>query len=263
MIQIQAIPAFNDNYIWCLYDDTSKQAVVVDPGDAAPVQESLTALDLELVAILITHHHPDHTGGLNTLLHENKHGKPIPVYGPDSPKISQINHKLSEPESFSILGLTFNVIDIPGHTLDHIAMYCADSDLGPLLFCGDTLFAGGCGRIFEGNPAMMLASLSKLAELPANTRVYCAHEYTLSNLSFALAVEPNNPDLQQRFKTANELRQQQQATIPSLLQTELLTNPFLRCSEATVIKSAEHHSGKPCSTNTEVFATIRSWKDNF
>jgi hydroxyacylglutathione hydrolase len=259
MIQIKPIPAFNDNYIWCLFDDQSKQAVIVDPGDATPVIEALQASQLELVAILITHHHFDHTGGIDGLLEHYS----VPVYGPDSDKIPQISVPLTERDSFSVLGLQFEVLTIPGHTLDHIALYCAESATGPLVFCGDTLFAGGCGRLFEGDPAMMLQSLNKLAALPATTQVFCAHEYTMANLKFAATVEPNNQQLQQRLLDDGARRQQQQPTIPSTIATELQTNPFLRCSEAAVISSAAGHSGQNPREPVEVFGLIRAWKDNF
>jgi hydroxyacylglutathione hydrolase len=259
MIQIKPIPAFNDNYIWCLFDDQSNQAVVVDPGDARPVKAALQDSQLELVAILITHHHLDHTGGINDLLVDY----PVPVYGPDSDNIPQITVTLTEPDTFSVLGLQFEVLTIPGHTLDHIALYCAQSAIGPLVFCGDTLFAGGCGRLFEGTPAMMLQSLNKLTALPAATQVFCAHEYTMANLKFATTVEPNNPQLQQRLLDDGARRQQQQPTIPSSIATELQTNPFLRCSEAAVISSAASQSGQNPREPVEVFSLIRAWKDNF
>ncbi len=223
MIHIEPIPAFNDNYIWCISDDTSRKAAVVDPGDAAPVEQALLDRQLELSAILITHHHFDHTGGIEQLIkHRN-----IPVYGPENDAVALINHRLNERSTLSLFGLNFSVLEIPGHTLDHIALYCADTGLGyPVVFCGDTLFAGGCGRIFEGDPAMMLNSLHKLAALPAATRVYCAHEYTLGNLSFANAVEPDNDALNERIRTDSKRRQDNIPTVPSVLATEFATNPF-------------------------------------
>ncbi len=270
MIHVDAIPAFSDNYIWCLYDSQSRQAVVVDPGDAAPVQAALKEKGLSLSAILITHHHLDHTGGIDALIADN----PVPVYGPANQNIAQITEPLGENDSLTLLGLTFSVLKIPGHTLDHIAFYCeqhSDSQqLGlsslpgaPLLFCGDTLFAGGCGRVFEGNPTMMLDSLNKLAALAANTKVYCAHEYTLGNLAFASAVEPANALLQQRIERDSQLRHEGKPTVPSTIAIELQTNPFLRCTESSVISSAEQHRGTHCSNPQEVFATVRAWKDSF
>ncbi|WP_339339088.1 hydroxyacylglutathione hydrolase [uncultured Oceanicoccus sp.] len=259
MIQIIPISAFDDNYIWCLYDDISQQAVVVDPGDAKPVIAALDAMQLDLVAILITHHHFDHTGGIDELVAQYK----VPVYGPRSDHIDQITHHLAESDTLSIMGLDFITLEVPGHTLDHIALYCEQADGGPILFCGDTLFAGGCGRLFEGNPAMMLSSLTKLAELSADTRVYCAHEYTLANLAFANAVEPDNQALQQRISQATGLRQQGLPTLPSTIATEIATNPFLRCHQTAVIDRAKQHRQDDCADSTAVFATIRGWKDNF
>ena len=259
MIHVKPISAFNDNYIWCLYDDISQQAVVVDPGDAKVVVAALAAMQLNLVAILITHHHFDHTGGIDELLAKYE----VPVYGPLSDNISQITHHLAEADTLSILGLDFTTLEIPGHTLDHIALYCEQDDGGPILFCGDTLFAGGCGRVFEGNPAMMLSSLKKLAELSVDARVYCAHEYTLANLAFANAVEPDNQALQQRISHDTDLRQQGLPTLPSTIAMELATNPFLRCDQSGVINSAKQQSQGDCDNSTAVFAAIRGWKDNF
>ena len=260
MISVTPLPAFDDNYIWVLINQQTQQAAVIDPGEAAPVEAFLSAQSLNLVAILITHHHPDHTGGIDALTAQ----RDIPVYGPDSAKIPQITHSFGENDSLRLWQIDFSVLEVPGHTLDHIAFYAEQGiNNQPALFCGDTLFAAGCGRIFEGNHTMMLASLDKLATLPPATVVYCAHEYTLGNLAFANAVEPDNADLQQRTVEAKTLRQQGLPTVPSLLSLEQATNPFLRCRREAVIDQAERHSGKPCSTTTEVFAVIRRWKDNF
>ena len=263
MIQITAINAFSDNYIWCMYDDQSQQAVIVDPGDAAPVKAALDTLGLKLTAILITHHHFDHTGGIDDLLAD----APVPVYGPHNQEIPQITHRLAENDTLQVLGLDFRAIEIPGHTLDHIALFCSDNPTAPILFSGDTLFAGGCGRVFEGNPAMMLDSLTKLAQLPSDTRVYCAHEYTLANLAFAAAVEPDNQPLQQRITHDSQLREKSMPTIPSTIGIELATNPFLRCAEAVVIDRAEQRSPLDSpqlnSDPAEVFSIIRAWKDDF
>ena len=259
MISVEPIAAFSDNYIWCLIDSESRRAAVVDPGDAAPVKAALQQRQLSLQAILITHHHFDHTGGITELLADY----PVAVYGPVSDNIPQITHPLREHDTLSLFGLEFSVLAIPGHTLDHIALYCDQSADGPLLFCGDTLFAGGCGRVFEGTAAMMLQSLNKLAALPAATRVYCAHEYTLANLAFADAVEPTNQRLQRRIERDSELRQQDRPTLPSTIADELHTNPFLRCGEDSVISSARRHSGQACANPEQVFAVVRSWKDNF
>ncbi|WP_101759464.1 hydroxyacylglutathione hydrolase [Oceanicoccus sp. KOV_DT_Chl] len=261
MIKIEPIAAFSDNYIWCLYDQERREAAVVDPGDAAPVLEYLQKHQLTLTTILITHHHFDHTGGIADLL--AAHGSNLPVYGPYSDNIAQITHPLDATSSFELFNLHFECLTIPGHTLDHIALFCPDNAGTPLLFCGDTLFAGGCGRVFEGNPAMMLKSLEKLASLPASTLVYCAHEYTLSNLAFAQAVEPDNEQLLQRLQSDSDKRQQALPTIPSTLALELATNPFLRCQQPSVIRSASHHSEQACDDPVAVFAAIRGWKDSF
>lgn len=260
MIRIEPIPAFNDNYIWCIYDDKSRKAAVVDPGDAGPVEQALLSQQLELAAILVTHHHFDHTGGIKQLI-KNRN---IPVYGPKNDQIPAITHQLDEQSSLLLLGLDFTILEVPGHTLDHIALYCPDTGNGQsVLFCGDTLFAGGCGRIFEGNPAMMLDSLHKLAALSPATEIYCAHEYTLSNLAFANAVEPDNSALNTRIRTDTQRRKENIPTVPSILATELATNPFLRCTEDTVIDSAKRQGGSSGDSEVAVFTALRRWKDSF
>ena len=259
MIKIEAIPAYEDNYIWCLFDSETRQAIVVDPGDAQPVLTTLEALNLELAAIFITHHHFDHVGGVEQLLATH----PCTVYGPANDAINSINVSLTEGDHVDALGLSFQINCVPGHTLDHIAFYADNVDGGPVLFCGDTLFAGGCGRLFEGDAAMMVNSLGKLSAMAGDTRVYCAHEYTLANLKFASAVEPGNDELQQRIVSDSAKREQAIPTVPSLLSLEKATNPFLRCDVGTVIDSAQRKKGSLCRDPVEVFATIRSWKDNF
>jgi hydroxyacylglutathione hydrolase len=256
MLDIEPIKAFNDNYIWCLIDRQRQRAVVVDPGDAAPVKQFLKEQSLSLQGIIITHHHIDHIGGLEQLLR----GRSVTVYGPHNPAIKAISHRLSENETVELLGYRFDVLAVPGHTLDHIAFYCEELSA---LFCGDTLFCGGCGRLFEGTPEMMLSSLNKLSALPDTTRVYCAHEYTQANLHFAEAVENNNADLQKRIRNVQLLRDKAQPSVPSTLAEEKLTNPFLRCAQADVVQSAMKRGCPANSTTAEVFATIRSWKDNF
>lgn len=257
MLSISPIPAFSDNYIWLLRDPASRQAVVVDPGDAAPVLATLAADDLQLAGIMITHHHYDHVGGLAELLAQYQ----VPVWGPHNPTIEGITQRLGAGDKVSVLGHEFEVLEVPGHTLDHIAFFHRGEQ--PLLFCGDTLFAGGCGRLFEGTPAMMLASLESLAALPPATRVYCAHEYTLANLTFARAVEPANEALQQRLSDAEQTRARDEPTVPSDIALELATNPFLRCNQTTLLDSlrAQDKIGK--ETGADVFATVRAWKDNF
>jgi hydroxyacylglutathione hydrolase len=257
MLTIDPIPAFSDNYIWLIYDDATGEAFVVDPGDANPVEAKLQDMQLSLTGILITHHHLDHTGGLEQL---RSNHTPI-VYGPANPAVEGIDHRLASGDVIQVLGESFSVKEVPGHTLDHIA-YFHDGDI-PLLFCGDTLFAGGCGRVFEGTPPMMHASLESLAALPGNTRVYCAHEYTLANLAFARAVEPDNIDLKQRLADAEATRARNEPTVPSTLALEMKTNPFLRCTEPALLDSLRAQGRLEGESGAAVFATVRDWKDNF
>jgi hydroxyacylglutathione hydrolase len=257
MLTIDPIPAFSDNYIWLIYDESSREAFVVDPGDAAPVETRLKGMQLALTGILITHHHLDHTGGLEQL--RARHN-PV-VYGPANPAVAGIDHRVAAGDAVQVLGKTFTVMEVPGHTLDHIAYFCDDDT--PLLFCGDTLFAGGCGRVFEGTPPMMHESLESLAGLPGNTRVYCAHEYTLANLAFARAVEPDNAELRQRLADAEALRARNEPTVPSDIALELKTNPFLRCTEPALIEALRAKGRLQGESGAEVFATVRGWKDNF
>jgi hydroxyacylglutathione hydrolase len=263
-MQITPIAAFSDNYIWCL--DDGAHAWVVDPGEAGPVQAFLRARGLRLQGILITHHHPDHVGGVGELCAA---WSGLTVCGPDNPAIAGIDRTLREGDSTTLLGHNFDVLEVPGHTLDHIAYYAADTT-PPTLFCGDTLFAGGCGRMFEGTARQMYASLQKLAGLPAATAVYCAHEYTLSNLRFAAAVEPDSAALRERGAAAAALRAEQRPTVPSNIGLELATNPFLRCQTPSVLAAARERA--PGSDNRQalenadpatVFAAIRRWKDQF
>ena len=250
MLNVTPIPAFRDNYIWALHDD--KIAIIVDPGDAAPVLDFLSENKLQLSTILITHHHNDHVGGNRDLLARF----PVPVYGPATEKIDTLTQRLRENDVVSLpqLGLRFSVIEIPGHTAGHIA-YVGHG----MVFCGDTLFACGCGRLFEGTPAQMYASLAKLAALPGDTKVYCGHEYTLANIAFARAVEPNNPALLQREFDDREKRGHHIPTVPSTIKLELATNPFLRAS-TDKMKAA---LGTPNATSAEAFADLRARKDSF
>ena len=256
MITVTPIKAFSDNYIWCLRASGSQDAVVVDPGDGQAVLDALSDRNLTLAGILITHHHFDHTGGLDLLL---EHAQ-VPVWGPHNPAIGQIGVRLGDGDRISVLGGEFEVIEVPGHTLDHIAFYCAEESL---LFCGDTLFAGGCGRLFEGDAATMYRSLGRLAALPDATSVYCAHEYTMANLAFAEAVEPENAALLARISDDGRSREQDQPTVPSLLSLERATNPFLRCAEGSVARHMQQRDSIDPLDPVAVFAAVRGWKDNF
>ncbi|MET3106155.1 hydroxyacylglutathione hydrolase [Oxalobacteraceae bacterium GrIS 2.11] len=260
-IHIQQIPAFEDNYLWLIHD--SQNAIIVDPGDAVPVQAYLNHHNLKLCAILITHHHEDHIGGVAELLKQSP--TPIPVFGPQSDlaRIPTITQGLQDGSSITIeeLGLQFQILEVPGHTRSHIAYYC--SELASL-FCGDTLFAGGCGRLFEGTPEQMLTSLNKIAALPSATRIYCAHEYTLSNLRFAVEVEPGNAQLAERYRQVGLERAQGISTVPSQLITELQTNPFMRSGSPDIIHTlqSQHKLGSETDP-VSVFTATREWKNNF
>ena len=250
------VSAFADNYLWLLHD--GKRALVVDPGDAGPVLRALQASRLQLESILVTHHHADHTGGVDAL----RKATGATVYGPATERIPAPFQPLREGDRVATLGLNFQVLDVPGHTAGHIAFYTPDMDGQPLLFCGDTLFSGGCGRLFEGTPAQMLASLDKLAALPRATRVCCAHEYTLANLNFALAVEPDNATLAAYAQHCRQLREQGKPTLPSSIGQEVLVNPFLRTRQAGIM-AAVHHFDASTTDDTTVFAALRQWKNQF
>ena len=257
MIQIDALPAFNDNYIWLLQDAGSKRCAVVDPGDAAPVLAWLQAHpQWQLSDILITHHHFDHVGGVEAL----KNATGARVAGPATEKIPACDLDLNDNDEIDVLGLRFQITAVPGHTLGHIAYYHAGQNL---LFCGDTLFAGGCGRLFEGTPQQMHQSLSRLAALPASTRVYCTHEYTLSNLRFAHAVEPGNARLSERLAEVTRWREENRISLPSTIELELATNPFLRTREPSIIAAAKGRENGQSSEPSAVFACLRAWKDSF
>lgn len=255
---LHPIPAFSDNYIWVLHH--AGQAWAVDPGDAAPVLGYLQQHQLQLQGILLTHHHADHVGGVQEL----RKATNATVYGPAFETLPEPVQRLGGSDSVTLLGHHFDVLDVPGHTSGHIAYYCADWDDAPLLFCGDTLFSGGCGRIFEGTPAQMLASLDALAALPDATRVCCTHEYTLGNLRFALAVEPGNADLVAYEQACQQLRAADQPTLPSTLGLERRINPFLRSRLADVVASVQQQApDTPASDEVAVFAALREWKNNF
>ena len=259
MNNVHAVPAFRDNYIWLLsgmgVTGSDKPAAIVDPGDARPVITALERLNFVPVAILITHHHNDHIGGVKEICDRFS----IPVFGPAQESIPNITHPLREGDRVEIPGFpSFEVLEVPGHTSGHIAYFGEKT-----LFCGDTLFAGGCGRLFEGTAEQLYASLQKLSSLPDDTWIYCAHEYTLTNLSFALTVEPDNSVLQTRIKQTRQLREELQATVPSKLDLEKRTNPFLRCHIPSIVTAVENHTGAHLSSGVETFAALRSWKDHW
>ena len=252
MLEVVPVQAFKDNYVWTLRN--SAHAAVVDPGESQPVLDYLAREKLELAAILATHHHPDHVGGIAEL----RRRFDVPVYGPRGEPIATLTHPVSEGDSVTIpvLGVSFSVLDIPGHTRAHIAYYGAGS-----LFCGDTLFACGCGRVFEGTAEQMYASLSKLRALPDETKVYCGHEYTLANIGFAKNVEPGNAALEAREARDRKLRERGLPTLPSTMREEKATNPFLRCTEPAVVDSVNKYLGARVSDPVRVFAAIREWKN--
>lgn len=252
--QVVALRAFADNYIWTLRDAT--HAVVVDPGDAQPVLDYLEREKLQLAAILNTHHHADHVGGNAALLARH----PAPVYGPRDERIAEVSVRLADGEGFTLphFGIAMETLEIPGHTRSHVAFFG-----GGMLFCGDTLFAAGCGRLFEGTPRQMYDSLTRLSRLPDDTLVYCGHEYTLSNLRFARAAEPDNTRLPELEARMQALRDRDQPTLPSTIGQEKATNPFLRVGEAGVIRSASTRAQKQLSDPVSVLAAIRDWKNQF
>jgi hydroxyacylglutathione hydrolase len=255
-MNLLALPAFADNYIWMLHD--GHRAIVVDPGDAQPVLDALQQHSLQLDSILVTHHHADHVGGVDRL----RETTGATVYGPARERIPEPLHKLTQGDHITVLGLQFEVLDVPGHTAGHIAYYTPQCQGAPLVFCGDTLFSGGCGRLFEGTPAQMLASLGALAALPGNTRVCCTHEYTLSNLKFARAVEPDNSALLQYQLECIAKRAANEPTLPSSMALELQINPFLRTRQPTVQQAALAFDA---TTHDEasVLGALRTWKNQF
>ncbi|GAB1257231.1 hydroxyacylglutathione hydrolase [Aurantivibrio plasticivorans] len=259
MFDVIPVPAFNDNYLW-LITTPDQRAYVVDPGDGNAILEALEKHQLTLSGIIVTHHHPDHTGGIPLLLETFD----VPVYGPAGGSVPAVTQPVGDGDTIEIAGATFEVYSVPGHTLDHLAyFYGGNGQHTPVLFSGDTLFAGGCGRLFEGTPAQMLTSLDKLAQLPDNTQVYCAHEYTMANLTFAQAVEPDNAPLAERLQTEKAKRDKNIPTVPTTIALERATNPFLRSDQSSVAEQASSHAGETLNDRESVFAAVRAWKDNF
>ena len=255
MLSVTPIPALSDNYIWLLRQDTSPGVCVVDPGDAEPVIQLLEQKNLNLETILITHHHGDHTAGLPALIERySPH-----VIGPDNPDIQGLTQRVGDGDSCQVMGRRFDVYAVPGHTLDHIAFFTPG--IPPLLFCGDTLFAGGCGRLFEGSPEQMHQSLKTLAALPDDTLIYAAHEYTLANFAFARAADPRNAEVTAALAEVQRARDLDRPTLPSVLSREKLTNPFLRCADPDVRATAAEHGDT--TTDQATFTTLRAWKDRF
>lgn len=257
MLNVTPIAAFTDNYIWLLSDANEKFCAIIDPGDAKPVLDFLQQTQMQLTAILITHRHWDHVNGIAELLQYYPH---IPVYGPKNETIPHRTHAVEEGKHIQLeeIGIELQVLDVAGHTAGHIAYYSATEKI---LFCGDTLFACGCGRIFDGTAAMLYQSLVKIAQLPTDTLIYCTHEYTLDNIGFAQWIEPENKALIQRLKDSQNQRDHHQATVPFTLALELATNPFLRLSMPTVINKIEQKAGKTISDEATRFAILRHWKD--
>lgn len=255
MLSVIPIPALNDNYIWLLRQDSNPEVAIVDPGDASPVIDVLEREGLQLKTVLITHHHHDHTGGLAELIQQYRPH----VIGPQNPNIDGIDQRLSEGDECQVLSRRFEVLEVPGHTLDHIAFFSAG--IPPLLLCGDALFCGGCGRLFEGDPEQMHTSLSKLATLPGDTLVFAAHEYTLANLRFAKAADPQNATIDRFLDECQRTRDQGKPTLPSSIARELQINPFLRTDDPGVRRAAAAQGDTDSDLAT--FATLRAWKDRF
>lgn len=255
MYDITAIPAFEDNYIWAIHHNG--QAVVVDPGDAAPVLDWLLRHDLSLSGILCTHRHNDHVGGIEKLRAVYN----VPVYGRQHEKNPHISHDLKEGEKLGLheFGLTFEIMEVPGHVDDHIAYYSPDAGI---LFCGDVLFGAGCGRNFEGRVVQLHRSLQRFASLPASTLAYCAHEYLASNLRFAKVCDPDNPRVAQRIAETATLRAANQSTVPFTIEIELATNPFLRCTDPAILHSLKQ-KGYKAGDEESAFAALREWRDKF
>jgi hydroxyacylglutathione hydrolase len=256
ILSVLPVPAFNDNYLWLIHNGV--HAAVVDPGDAVPIRAALNAHNLSLVAILLTHHHADHVGGVQNLL---QHAE-VPVFGPRSENIAGVTQALAEGDQVQIpqLPLHLSVLEVPGHTSGHIAYVAAREHW---LFCGDTLFAGGCGRLFEGTPAQMVSSLAKLTNLPDDTQVYCAHEYTIANLRFAHAAEPDNQALVARIAVEQAKRDRGLPTVPSTIGLEKATNPFLRYRERRIVEGLQRAGRLQGDEPVAAFAALRTWKNDY
>lgn len=255
-MEVMPILALKDNYIWCLINRSEQHCIVIDPGEASPVLAALSYHRLKLSAILITHHHWDHTQGIREIVAHTK----SPVYGPALEKVAGLTNPMNHGDeiTFKDLGFSLKVMHVPGHTLGHIAYYNQD-----LLFSGDTLFTAGCGKIFEGTAEQMYNSLSAMKQLNENTMLYCGHEYTASNLAFAIEVEPKNQDIQRRTQEVSALRTKNLPTVPSRLSVEMKTNPFLRCEQKTVIEATENYANRKLNSATEVLGALREWKNHF
>ena len=253
MLSVEPIKAYTDNYIWLV--STNEGSIVVDPGESKEILNLIDSNKIDLKGVLITHHHYDHTNGLLDLTNKMN----LEVYGPK--KIEGINNIVKESDKFSLIGIDFEVIEIPGHTLDHLAFYSSNNK-DPILFCGDTLFAGGCGRVFEGTFEQMFKSLKKISNYPKETKIFCGHEYTLSNLKFALEVDEDNKELADEYINVKKLISSDIPSLPTNLNKELKVNPFLRCNEIN-IKNKVIDKFDIIDDELEIFTALRKWKDNF
>jgi hydroxyacylglutathione hydrolase len=254
MLSIEPIKAFEDNYIWLL--TTNEGSIVIDPGESSKIKSLIDNNEIDLKGVLITHHHYDHTNGLNDLSDNGM----LDIYGPEN-NIVEINKRVKDSDRISIIGLDFEIIEVPGHTLDHIAFYSFNENM-PILFCGDALFSGGCGRIFEGTHRQMYDSLNKLASLPKHTKVYCGHEYTLSNLKFAIEADTENQDLLDEYNHVKKLNISKTPSLPSTLDKELKINPFLRCNNMS-IRNKINKEFNVSGDDFKIFTALREWKDNY
>ena len=254
MLSIKPIKALSDNYIWLV--TTNEGSIVIDPGESKQIIDLVKSNEIDLEGILITHHHYDHTNGIEEILKYKK----VEVYGPKN-NVNSITKRVKQNDVFNLIGLKFEVIETPGHTLDHIAFYCL-KDEKSILFCGDTLFSGGCGRVFEGTYSQMYESLKKLSKLPEDTQIFCGHEYTSSNLQFACAVEPNNQYIKEYNEEIIEKIKNGVPSLPSNLKIEHMINPFIRCNEENLIDNINKKFGE-VSSEIEIFSTLRKWKDDF